>query len=42
MTCKQRAERLKRQRKDFFEEYGDQARAVLDKMLENYAEEGFW
>ena len=40
MTCKQRAERLKRQRKDFFDEYGDQARAILDKMLENYAEGG--
>jgi type I restriction enzyme R subunit len=40
MTCKQRAERLKRQRKDFFDAYGDQARAVLDILLENYAEGG--
>ncbi|MGD1907247.1 MAG: EcoAI/FtnUII family type I restriction enzme subunit R [Leptolyngbyaceae cyanobacterium] len=40
MTYKQRAERLKRQRQDFFDQYGEQARAVLDKMLEKYAEGG--
>ena len=40
MTCKQRAERLKRQRQDFFAQYGESARAVLNQLLDRYAEEG--
>lgn len=40
MTCKQRAERLRRQKKDFFDQYGEEATAVLNQLLDNYAEGG--
>ncbi len=40
LTCKQRAEQLKRKRKDFFDQYGEDARAILEILLEKYAEHG--
>jgi type I restriction enzyme, R subunit len=40
MTCKQRAERLRRQRKDFFEQYGDDARDILEILVDSYAQGG--
>ncbi|WP_013325189.1 EcoAI/FtnUII family type I restriction enzme subunit R [Gloeothece verrucosa] len=40
MTCKQRAEQLKRKGKSFFEQYGQEARAILEILLENYAQGG--
>lgn len=40
LTCKQRAEQLKRKRKDFFGQYGEDARAILEILLEKYAEHG--
>jgi len=40
LTCRQRAERLRRQKQDFFEEYGEEARAILEKLLDKYAERG--
>ena len=39
-TRRERAERLKREKKDFFEKYGLEARAILDALLEKYAEHG--
>ena len=35
-----RAQRLKQDRRDFFERYGPEARAVLEELLEKYAEHG--
>lgn len=40
LTCKQRAERLRRYKRDFFEQYGEDARAILEKLLDKYAERG--
>lgn len=40
LTCKQRAEQLKRKKQDFFEEYGKEAREILEILLEKYAERG--
>ena len=40
MTYKQRAERIKRKRKDFFEQYGDDARSLLELLLDKYTEGG--
>jgi type I restriction enzyme R subunit len=40
LTCKQRAERLRRRQADFFEEYGEDARAILEIILDKYAEKG--
>ncbi|MEH1838462.1 MAG: type I restriction-modification enzyme R subunit C-terminal domain-containing protein [Nostoc sp.] len=40
LTCKQRAERLRRRKADFFEEYGEDARAILEIILDKYAEKG--
>jgi len=40
MTCKQRVERLKRQKKDFFDEYGADAKAILEILLDGYAQGG--
>jgi type I restriction enzyme, R subunit len=37
---RERAERLRHDRKDFFEQYGPDARAVLNDLLEKYAEHG--
>ncbi|MFO0836103.1 MAG: DEAD/DEAH box helicase family protein [Phycisphaerales bacterium] len=39
-TRRERADRLKRERKDFFDKFGPDARAVLDALLEKYAEFG--
>ncbi|MGX1102568.1 MULTISPECIES: EcoAI/FtnUII family type I restriction enzme subunit R [Bradyrhizobium] len=39
-TRRERAQRLKQERKDFFEKYGPEARQLLDELLEKYAEHG--
>ncbi len=39
-TRRERAQRLRSERKDFFEHYGPEARQVLDELLEKYAEHG--
>jgi len=39
-TRRERAQRLKTERKDFFERYSPEARQVLDQLLEKYAEFG--
>lgn len=37
---RERAERLRKERKDFFDRYGPDARQILDQILEKYAEYG--
>lgn len=37
---RERAERLRKERKDFFDKYGPDARAILEELLEKYAEHG--
>jgi type I restriction enzyme R subunit len=39
-TRRERAERLRREKMDFFDQFGPDARAVLDALLEKYAEFG--
>ena len=39
-TRRERADRLLKDRKDLFDEYGDNARAVLEELLEKYAVHG--
>lgn len=39
-TRRERADRLRKEQKEFFEHYGPDARAVLDDLLEKYAEHG--
>jgi type I restriction enzyme R subunit len=39
-TRRERADRLRREKKDFFEKYGPQAREILDDLLEKYAGHG--
>jgi type I restriction enzyme, R subunit len=39
-TRRERAQRFREERKDFFDQYGAEARAVLDELLEKYAEHG--
>jgi type I restriction enzyme R subunit len=39
-TRRERAATLKKEKKDFFERYGAQARIILDELLEKYAEHG--
>jgi len=39
-TRRERAQRLKHDRKDFFEQYGGEAQAILNELLEKYAEHG--
>ncbi len=39
-TRRERAERLRKDRQDFFDRYGPQARAVLEELLEKYSEHG--
>ena len=39
-TRRERAQRLREERKDFFDRYGPEARQVLDELLEKYAEHG--
>lgn len=40
MTYKQRAERLKRKKKDFFDQYSADAKAILELLLDSYAQGG--
>jgi len=40
LTRRERAERLKRKRPDFFDQFGPSARGVLEELLEKYAEHG--
>ena len=39
-TRRERADRLRREKKDFFEQYGPEARAILNDLLEKYTEHG--
>lgn len=39
-TRRERAERVRKEKKDFFEKYGIEARAILEELLEKYAEHG--
>jgi type I restriction enzyme, R subunit len=39
-TRRERAQSLKSERKDFFERFGPEARAILEELLEKYAEHG--
>jgi len=39
-TRRERAQRLKSERKDFFERFGPEARTILEELLEKYAEHG--
>jgi type I restriction enzyme R subunit len=39
-TRRERAQRLRAERKDLFEKYGPEARQILDELLEKYAEHG--
>jgi type I restriction enzyme R subunit len=39
-TRRERAQRLRSERKDFFERFGAEAREILDELLEKYAEHG--
>src|SRR5262249_3449987 len=39
-TRRERAQRLRQERKDFFEHYSPEARQVLDELLEKYAQNG--
>jgi type I restriction enzyme R subunit len=39
-TRKERAEWLRKDRKDFFDQYGSEAKAILHQMLDKYAEHG--
>lgn len=39
-TRRERAERLKRDRKDFFDHFSPEARAILEELLEKYAQHG--
>lgn len=40
LTRRQRADRVKREEATFFGEYGEEARAILDGLLEKYAVDG--
>lgn len=39
-TRRERAQVMRSERKDFFDQYGPEARAILDELLEKYAEHG--
>src|SRR5262249_50007761 len=39
-TRRERAERLRKEKKDFFDQYGPDARAILEDLIEKYAEHG--
>jgi type I restriction enzyme R subunit len=39
-TRRERAQRLRDERKDFFDKYGPEARVILEELLEKYAEHG--
>jgi len=40
LTRRERAEKLRKNKKDFFDRYGLEARAVLEELLEKYADHG--
>ena len=40
LTRRERAEKLRKNKEDFFDKYGPQAREVLEELLEKYAEHG--
>jgi type I restriction enzyme R subunit len=40
LTRRERAEKLKHERKDFFDQYSEDARAILSALLEKYTEHG--
>lgn len=40
LTCKQRAERLRSRHPNFFEQYGSEAKEILEVLLQSYAESG--
>ena len=39
-TRRERADRLRQEKKDFFDQYGPEARAILNELLDKYAEHG--
>lgn len=39
-TRRERADRLRKDKKDFFDQYGPEAKAILNELLEKYAEHG--
>jgi type I restriction enzyme, R subunit len=39
-TRRERAQRLREERRDFFDQYGQEARAILNDLLDKYAEYG--
>src|SRR5271157_5275479 len=39
-TRRERAQRVKREEREFFERFGPEARAVLNELLDKYAEHG--
>jgi type I restriction enzyme R subunit len=39
-TRRERAERVRREKQDFFDRYGPEARRILDELLDKYAEHG--
>ena len=39
-TRRERADRLRQEKKDFFEQYGPEARAILNALLDKYADHG--
>lgn len=39
-TRRERAQRLRAEKRDFFERYGSEARAILEELLEKYADHG--
>lgn len=40
LTRRERAEKLRREKKDFFDQFGPEARAILNELLDKYAEHG--
>jgi type I restriction enzyme R subunit len=40
LTRKQRADKLRKDKKDFFDQFGPEARAIIDELLDKYAEHG--
>lgn len=40
LTRRERAEKLRRERKDFFDQYGPEARAIIGELLDKYADHG--
>jgi type I restriction enzyme R subunit len=39
-TRRERADRLRKEKKDFFDQYGPEAKAILNELLDKYAEHG--